>query len=173
MWSVERWINFNSKKYLSIINDNRKVYAFDSFEGLPKPNDELDYTIKEKNLASNICGVPNDVNNNCQVSLDEFYETMKMCELENNDIIVKKGWFKDTCLNFNEKISILRFDGDWYESTIDVLENLYDKVVDGGVLIFDDYGYWNGNKKAVDDFMRDKPSKNYIFTDEGEMWFIK
>jgi hypothetical protein len=75
--------------------------------------------------------------------------------------------------DFNEKIAILRFDGDWYESTIDVLENMYDNVVDGGVIIFDDYYYWNGNKRGVDDFMKNKPYKQYYKTGNGEMWFIK
>lgn len=163
-----------AKKYLNIMNENRNVYAFDSFEGLPEPNDNYDFLIDDKTLAKNICGTKDDINNNCLASINDFYETVELCNIQRDDIIIKKGWFKDTCKNFNEQIAILRFDGDWYESTMDVLNNLYDKVVNGGVIIFDDYNYWNGNKIAVDEFMKDKEHKKFNFTEDSkEMWFIK
>ena len=54
-----------------------------------------------------------------------------------------------------EKIAILRLDTDWYESTRHELEHLYPRLVDGGVLIIDDYGYWDGARKAVDEYFRE------------------
>lgn len=51
------------------------------------------------------------------------------------------------------KISILRLDTDWYESTRCELENLYANLSVGGVLILDDYGFWKGQRKAMDDFI--------------------
>jgi hypothetical protein len=161
-----------AKKYLKLNKCNKNVYAFDSFEGLPVPDDDYDYLISDKTLAKNLCNTSNDINQNCYSTIDTFYNTMKKIDLENNDIIIKKGYFEKTCKNFNEKISVLRFDGDWYNSTIDVLNNLYDNIVEGGVLIFDDYNYWNGNKVAVDFFMKNK-IKNYNFTSDGELYFIK
>lgn len=162
-----------AKKYLKDKNNIRNVYAFDSFEGLPKPDDSLDFMLSNGIKASTLCGVEEDVNNNCFSSLETFYKTMDSFKLERNDIIIKKGWFENTCKNFEENIALLRFDGDWYKSTLDVLNNLYDKVLSGGVLIFDDYSYWNGNKQAVDTFMKDKHHKQYNYTSCGEMWFIK
>lgn len=50
------------------------------------------------------------------------------------------------------KIAILRLDTDWYSSTKFELEHLYPKLVKGGVLIIDDYGHWEGCKKAVDEY---------------------
>ena len=50
-------------------------------------------------------------------------------------------------------IAILRMDGDFYESTMDTLNNLYDPVVPGGVIIIDDYYYWQGARMAVHDFL--------------------
>jgi len=50
-------------------------------------------------------------------------------------------------------VSLLRIDGDWYESTKCCLENLYDQVVPGGCLIIDDYETCFGAKKAVDEFV--------------------
>jgi len=52
-----------------------------------------------------------------------------------------------------EAIGLLRLDTDWYDSTRDQLERLFDKVQPGGIVIFDDYGFWQGHKKAVDEFL--------------------
>jgi hypothetical protein len=51
-----------------------------------------------------------------------------------------------------ETISILRLDTDWYESTAAELEQLYPQLSKGGVLIIDDYGSWEGSRKATDDY---------------------
>ena len=69
--------------------------------------------------------------------------------------------------NLPEKISLLRLDTDFYESTKKELEILYPKLVRGGILIIDDYGFFSGSKKAVDEFLEDKntfffPVDDYI-----------
>jgi O-methyltransferase len=51
------------------------------------------------------------------------------------------------------QISLVRLDTDWYESTKHELEHLYERLTPGGVLIIDDYDYWEGSRKAVDEFM--------------------
>jgi len=56
-----------------------------------------------------------------------------------------------------ECIAILRLDTDWYESTKHELETLYPRLAIGGVLIIDDYGYWAGARKAVDEYFADQP----------------
>jgi len=43
-------------------------------------------------------------------------------------------------------------DGDWYDSTKTILDNLYDQITPRGYVQVDDYGYWEGCKKAVDKF---------------------
>ena len=78
------------------------------------------------------------------------------------------GWFEHTVpadAGKIEKIAILRLDGDWYSSTKVCLDHLYDKVVKGGIVIIDDYGYNTGCKKAVDDFLAQLnafPLINYV-----------
>jgi hypothetical protein len=54
-----------------------------------------------------------------------------------------------------ERIALLRLDTDWYESTKHELEQLYPRVSDGGVLIVDDYGHWDGCRRAVDEYFAD------------------
>ena len=51
-----------------------------------------------------------------------------------------------------EKISILRLDTDWFESTYHELKSLFPKLSIGGVIIIDDYGYWKGARKAVNKY---------------------
>lgn len=80
-----------------------------------------------------------------------------------DQIFYHKGWFEHVMEKESkqiEKIAILRLDGDWYSSTKVCLEYLYPKVVKGGIIIIDDYGYYEGCKKAVDEFFE----KNKIVT---------
>jgi O-methyltransferase len=51
-----------------------------------------------------------------------------------------------------DEIALLRLDTDWYESTRHELIHLWPRLRPGGVLIIDDYGYWQGARKAVDEF---------------------
>ena len=52
-----------------------------------------------------------------------------------------------------KQISILRLDTDWYESTKHELDHLYPRLSSGGVVMFDDYGYWQGAREAVDEWL--------------------
>ena len=52
-----------------------------------------------------------------------------------------------------QHIALLRLDTDWYESTRHELTHLYPRLVPGGVLIIDDYGYWQGARQATDEFL--------------------
>ena len=67
------------------------------------------------------------------------------------------GKVEDTLLkkeNLPESISVLRLDTDWYESTKIELQVLYPRLVKGGILIVDDYGLWNGSRRAVDEYFK-------------------
>jgi predicted O-methyltransferase YrrM len=52
-----------------------------------------------------------------------------------------------------EQIALLRLDTDFYESTLHELVHLYPRLVSGGVLIIDDYGDWEGSRKATDEYL--------------------
>ena len=51
-----------------------------------------------------------------------------------------------------ERLALLRLDTDWYESTYHELVHLYPRLSVGGVLIIDDYGHWEGARRAVDEY---------------------
>lgn len=75
------------------------------------------------------------------------------------------GWFQETLpvkSSEIDSIAILRLDGDWYASTKICLDYLYAKVVSGGFVIIDDYGAYEGCKKAVDEFIEDNQLEVYL-----------
>jgi O-methyltransferase len=87
-----------------------------------------------------------------------------------------KGTFGEITPNFKNKISILHLDGDLYESYLTCLDNLYDNVVEGGTIIFDEYysHKYPGARVAVDEFFENKKDEGYFekyVTEEGhERW---
>ena len=123
---------------------DRKVFVADSFEGLPFPNVEK-YPNDEGDIHHTIDFL--------KVSLEEVKNNFSSYGLLDENVIFLKGWFENTLKDNDiiKEISILRFDGDMYGSTIDVLENLYSKLNKKGVLIIDDYCLPNC-VKAVTDF---------------------
>lgn len=153
------------KAYLEMYNIDKKVFVCDSFEGLPEPDidkypDDLGDTHYKVDFL--------------KVSLESVKNNFKLYNLLDEKVIFLKGWFSDT-LKDNKLISdiaILRFDGDMYGSTIDVLDNLYDNVVDKGVIIIDDYCLPNC-AKAVTDFRNKKEIKNNLDVVDrcGRFWF--
>ena len=154
-------------------NINRNFYAFDSFIGFPEPTDKdiVAYTNKSALELENwgMKRAPVQLE-----SLNSLLECMELLNIPTHIITPVKGWFKDTVPFFTDNIVILRLDGDWYESTKVCLENLYDKVVSGGIIILDDYGYWKGCKEATDEFLRERKVDVILNrTDYTEVWFIK
>ena len=123
----------------------RKIWAADSFEGVPKP------TLKEdQNLNLSKENYPF-----LAVSLDEVKELFTRYDLLDDNVIFLKGWFKDTLsVAPIEKISLLRLDGDLYESTMDALNPLYHKVSSGGYVIVDDYFSCPPCFQATNDFRK-------------------
>ena len=123
---------------------NRKVYVADSFEGLPAPNSEA---------------YPADANSDFHefpelaVSLEEVRNNFKVYGLLDDQVVFVKGWFKDTLPTLRvNSFALIRLDGDMYESTMDALVNLYDKLSPNGYVIIDDYHVVQACKDAVHDF---------------------
>ncbi len=135
---------------------NRKIWLFDSFEGMPAATKED--LGEAATLLSNgmMSGALSSVGTNI-ASVDEVRVLLfKSLRLKEDNISIVKGWFQDTLPLYRDRIgaiAILRIDGDWYESTKVCIESLYDNVVNEGYIIIDDYGFFPGCKKAVDDFL--------------------
>jgi len=153
-----------AKALFSILDNNRKVWVADSFEGLPKPNPELYPEDKGDDLYSL---------EQLRISLDQVKNNFKRFNLLDDNVKFLKGWFKDTLPSAPiEKLAIVRLDGDMYESTMDGLTNLYHKLSSGGYLIIDDYGVIPACKKAVHDFRNKNGITEEIINidDSGYYW---
>jgi O-methyltransferase len=91
------------------------------------------------------------------------------------NIFYYKGWFEETLPEAKiEDIAILRLDGDWYDSIKICLDKFYDRVTVNGIVIIDDYGYYEGCTKAVDDFFKERGIVNFLsYSNFGCRFFIK
>jgi len=143
------WMGGNvviAKKFFDSVNDSkRKFYAFDTFEGMTEPSEN------DPSKAHKIW----NTTASCLGPLEQVIAEFESHKVYDDRIVIVKGDVRSTLLdkkNIPEKIAILRLDTDWYDSTKIELEILYEKLVNGGYLIIDDYGHWDGCKKAVDEF---------------------
>lgn len=135
-------------------NIHRKYYGYDTFEGMPVP------TINDGKKMSNFYHNLKKKNKKWfKASLDEVSDSANLLFKDNADFKFIKGKVEQTLLekiNLPNKISLLRLDTDWYESTKIELNILFPLLVNNGVLIIDDYGDMPGCRKAVDEYFSDK-----------------
>lgn len=121
----------------------KMLWLADSFQGLPKPKgkyplDKLSNLHKQRIL---------------KVSKEEVEENFKLYDLLDDQVKFIEGWFDETLPKAPiEKLSLLRLDGDLYESTIIALESLYPKLAIGGFVIIDDFNAFQFCKNAVLDY---------------------
>lgn len=161
-----------------------KLYGFDSFEGMPrmtiedgeytsqwlygKSLTEIDISLLSGELVKT--GVNVAPENTC-------IELVKTSGYPQEYINIRKGWFQNTLPDSKAEIgpiSVLRLDADLYNATKFCLETLYENVVRGGVVIVDDYGCFEGCKKAVDEFVKQSQFKiNLIPIDYSIRYFFK
>ena len=144
-------------------NQNRNIYGFDTFEGMTFPS-KFDFKYDGRS-AIDLYYKRSKFNDGwCRSTLDEVEKNiLKECPDHNINLI--KGKVEDTLLiekNIPKKISILRLDTDFYESTKIELEVLFPRLENGGVLIIDDYGNYKGARKAVDEYFKNKPFLIYV-----------
>jgi O-methyltransferase len=123
-------------------DSKRRVFVADSFKGLPRPSDEFPADR----------GDAHSTYTQLAISRAEVEANFKRYGLLDDQVIFLEGWFKATlpCAPI-ERLSLLRLDGDMYESTIQSLKALYHKVSPGGFVIIDDY-ILKPCAQAVDDF---------------------
>lgn len=134
---------------------DKDLYLFDTFAGMPLPADvDADFhgrKAKSKFLAKQRTPDSSDW---CYASLSEVQINLESAGYLKDKVHYVVGKVENTVpVQAPETISILRLDTDWYESTKHEMIHLYPRLVPGGVLIIDDYGHWQGARKAVDEYL--------------------
>lgn len=123
---------------------DRRVWAVDSFQGLPPPDVER---------YPQDAGDVHHGYDFLAVSLEEVQENFRRYGLLDDQVQFLKGWFRDTLPAAPiERIAVLRLDGDMFESTSESLTSLYPKLSVGGYAIIDDYKVIPGCRQAVDEY---------------------
>jgi hypothetical protein len=131
----------------------RTVWVADSFEGLPEPNRDR---TKERDFYHS--SIMQKAYQKMAAGEAEVWQNFAAYGLLDENVQFLRGWFKDTLPSAPiEQLSLIRLDGDFFESTMDALNALYHKLSPGGFVIIDDYGedIWTDCRAAVDQFRTD------------------
>ena len=142
----------------------RKIWLFDSFQGMPKPTEEDGKRAFDQFHEGWLKGDP--------VRVNQIFQELKI-PLKNIRIV--KGWFQDTFITVDVgRIALLHIDADWYESVKLCLHQFYDSVVVGGAIVLDDYGCWEGCRAATNEFLKDRRLKGELLqVDSGVAYYFR
>ena len=146
-----------AKTLLELKSYDKELYLFDTFEGMPKPT-EFDVSYKDHSAIKEFEDrkIDNNSSDWDRIELDEVKKNVFSTGYNKEKFHFIKGKVEDTIpKNSPETISILRLDTSWYDSTRHELIHLFPRLVKGGVIIIDDYGFWKGAKKAVDEYFEE------------------
>jgi O-methyltransferase len=148
----------------------RDLHLYDTFEGMSEPT-EHDKRHDGKPAADMLAASDKTAGVWAYASFEDVQATMAESAYPAERIHYYKGKVEDTIPgDIPEQISILRLDTDWYESTRHELEHLWPRLVPGGVLLLDDYGWWDGAKRAVDEWLEEvNPRLLLLRMDEGRI----
>lgn len=129
---------FSSKRDFS-----RNIYLYDTFEGMTDPGIN-DFGLLNKKILKK---------GDNYASKKMVFEKLSQIEYDQKKIYLIKGDVRNTLkYSKHDKIAFLRQDTDFYDSTLTTLNFLYDSVIKDGIIIYDDYGHWQGQFDAVNEF---------------------
>lgn len=150
---------------------DRKVWLFDSFEGLPTP-DQVDGQAAMQYTQDKDKPWYQD---NCRASVEEVQRNAKKLGLAPYTELVK-GWFEESLPAHRARVgpvALLRIDCDWYRSVRCCLDHLYDQVSPGGIILFDDYYTYDGCAIAVHEFLAERRPAPRLESVAGDVFFRK
>jgi O-methyltransferase len=141
----------------------RDIWLYDTFEGMPEQNPELDvfhdpaqYPLWDQIKRDDGSGGSNWVHG----PIDSVKANVNRTGYPQDRLKYVKGMVEQTLPKWApDRIALLRLDTDYYSSTKHELTHLYQRVVSGGVIIIDDYGAFKGCKQAVDEYIRENGLK--------------
>lgn len=138
-----------ARTLLQMKDVSRDLYLFDTFRGMTKPGAvDVDYSGQQ---ASKVWAEANG--DWCDAPLEQVKAALYATGYPHDKIHFIEGRVEDTIPAYApESIALLRLDTDWYESTHHELIHLFPRLTRAGVLIIDDYGHWQGSRKACDEY---------------------
>jgi O-methyltransferase len=137
---------------------SRQIWVYDTFAGMTEPG-EFDGKKAHKHFSDAGAKLKCGGKNSCVTEIQFLQNMFTVCTWDPDKFKIIAGDVRETLKceqNLPTKISVLRLDTDFYDSTKIELETLYPRLSVGGYLIVDDYGHWPGARKAVDEYLGDK-----------------
>ncbi len=136
---------------------NRDLWLFDSFVGLPEPT--RDDGLAARRFAHGKAGGQLTPIGQCVGTVEDVRAFLfGECQLAEARVRLVQGWFQDTLPAYDGgPIALVHVDGDWYESVRVCLESLWPSVSRGGYVVVDDYGHWEGARRATREFITKQP----------------
>lgn len=140
---------------------DRDVYLYDTFEGMTRPS-EMDTSPFEQERSALASWTRSEREGRRPwewafapevFGLEQVRDLLYATGYPRDHIHFVVGSVEETIPGRSpNSIALLRLDTDWYESTRHELLHLYPRLSEGGVLIIDDYGHWEGARRAVDEY---------------------
>jgi len=139
----------------------RHLWLFDSFAGMPATS-EID-----GEEAGQWVG-------DCVASQEDVEKALAITGVAKERRTIRAGWFSDSLIDpLPERIALLHVDADWHDSVMTVLERLFPRVSEGGAVVLDDFGHWEGCREAFYDFCAKYRIRPLLerFENDQAFWF--
>ena len=140
-------------------DEAREIHLFDTFEGMTAPTEHDVSALDPPALETWQAAQEGEERPWSELFHHEIYgeeqvrETLLATGYPSANLKLVRGPVEDTLpRHAPAELALLRLDTDWYESTRHELQHLYPRLAAGGVLIIDDYGHWDGARRAVDEY---------------------
>lgn len=143
----------------------RDLYLFDTFEGMTEPG-PFDISLKGDSAGTLLKQAARTEEDRlwCYAPMERVVQSLALTKYPVSHIHLVPGPVEQTLtVSAPEQIALLRLDTDWYASTKHELDVLFPKLCPGGVLIIDDYGHWEGARRAVDEYMHRHQIKMQLY----------
>jgi O-methyltransferase len=142
---------------------DKKLYLYDTYTGMSEPTEKDVSAAGRRATEKWEASKQKNINTWAYASLEEVEHNMISTGYPKDKMFFIEGKVEETIPKIiPEKISLLRLDTDWYESTRHELEHLFPRLVKGGILIIDDYGNWQGSRMAVDEYFKNQGIKMFL-----------
>ena len=145
-----------AKKTFERLGSDKRVYLFDTFTGMTAPGDHDKTAYNPTPADERYRDASRDGYSNWNyASLEDVKANLANAGVDGSGLRFIEGDVLQTLVieeNLPAHVSVLRLDTDWYESTKVELERLYPRLSIGGSILIDDYGHWEGARKAVDEY---------------------
>lgn len=142
---------------------DRELWLYDTFSGMeePGPRDRSVFGLRPRHRWRR--RQEEGRNRWGHAPIEEVRENMERTGYPRDRVRYVRGRVQETLPEVRpERISLLRLDTDWYDSTRHELEHLYPRLAPGGILVVDDYGHWEGARRAVDEFLGELAAPPYL-----------